>query len=71
MQVNDLVETLEKLVDSQQDGLLHVLTALEIMCGEKAGHIRADWQDDVTAQTWDAAAKMIGRTVRHIEPLNI
>jgi hypothetical protein len=44
--VNDLVETLETLVDSQQDGLLHILTALELMCGEKAAHIEANWQDE-------------------------
>jgi hypothetical protein len=69
--VTDMVETLEKLVDSQPDGLLHVLTALEIMCGEKAAHIEANWQDSMTAKPWKAAERKLSKVAREIEPLGI
>jgi hypothetical protein len=69
--VNDLVETLEKLVDSQKDGLLHVLTALEIMCGEKATHINVNWQDNETSRPWRIAETKLGKLAHEIEPLGI
>jgi hypothetical protein len=70
-QVTDMVETLEKLVDSQQDGLLHVLTALEIMCGEKAAHIVHNWQDRDTARPWRSAEGKLGKLAHEIEKLGI
>jgi hypothetical protein len=69
--INDLVKHLEGLVDSKQDGLLHVLTALEIMCGEKAAHIRINWQDAHTARTWETVERKLGKLAREIEELGI
>jgi hypothetical protein len=69
--VNDLVATLEAIVDSQNDGLLHVLTALEIMCGEKASHIMHTWQDRGTARPWRSAEGKLGNLAHEIEKLGI
>jgi hypothetical protein len=58
-QITDTVEALEALVDKH--GLLHILTGLEIMCGEKAEHVRSNWQDETLAKAWDSAGKAIYR----------
>lgn len=51
----DIVVELESMVDKH--GLLYVVQALELMCHEKAEHLRVNWQDNVTAKAWDNAAK--------------
>jgi hypothetical protein len=56
---------------NQQDGLLHVITALEIMCGEKASHIMANWQDRDTARPWRQAEGKLGTLAHEIEKLGI
>ncbi len=53
----NLTEELESLIDSSS--LLDVLTALELVCREKADHIRVNWQDRATARPWDRAAKRL------------
>lgn len=52
-----VTDTLESLID--RHGLLHVLTGLELVCAEKAEHIRTNWQDRATARPWDTAASRI------------
>jgi hypothetical protein len=69
MTVTDLVEAIEATVDKH--GLIHVVTALELMCQEKAEHLRANWQDEQSAKVWDKAAKAIYAAVLKIEPLAI
>lgn len=54
---NDLVQELEAFVDKH--GLLHILTALELMCNEKAAHLRGNWQDGRSAKTWEKAGDAI------------
>lgn len=61
----DLVQEIEKHVDAH--GLLHVLTALELMCHEKADHIRTNWQDNATAKVWERDGQRIGRLLANIE----
>jgi len=56
-QETNITYILENLIDSES--LLHVLTGLELICLEKADHIRANWQDKTTAKTWDKDAKTI------------
>lgn len=46
-----LINELEAMVDASS--LAEVLRALYEICGEKADHIRANWQDGKTAQTWE------------------
>ena len=62
MTKHDITEDLEALVD--RHGLLHVLTGLELVCEEKAEHIRANWQDRKTAAFWDRAGKACGAAAR-------
>lgn len=53
----NVTEELEKLVDAV--GLFHVVTGLELICNEKAEHIRANWQDKVLARKWETAGKRL------------
>lgn len=53
---------LEAMIDSNT--LAEVVAALSEICAEKADHIRANWQDAVTAQAWDIAADKLGRVCR-------
>lgn len=59
----NIAEQIEAMID--QASVLDVLTALEIVCGEKADHIRANWQDKVLANAWDRASKVCGTAARH------
>jgi hypothetical protein len=63
----DLAEVLEQLVD--QHGLLRVVTCLELVCAEKAQHLRSNWQDDRSAQMWDRAAAWFRRPNASVQAL--
>ncbi len=52
------IESLEKLVDGAS--LQGVLMALSEICGEKAEHVRTNWQDRGLARRWDTACGEIG-----------
>lgn len=58
-----LSEQVEALID--QHSLLDVLVAIECACGDKAEHIRHNWQDRKLARLWDSASKAVGRAIRH------
>jgi hypothetical protein len=52
-----VTEALEALID--QHGLLHVVTGLELVCGEKADHLRSNWQDRDGAKLWERDARTL------------
>lgn len=58
---------LEEMVDKV--GMANVLYALEHICGMKAEHILANWQDRSTAQWWQRRAaacnKLAGQAYMH------
>jgi hypothetical protein len=56
---------IERLIDASS--LLDVLTALECVCGEKAEHIRHNWQDKTTARPWDKASRAFGKLARETD----
>ena len=58
-----MTEQLEAMIDSSS--LLDVLIGLELVCGEKADHIRVNWQDRSLAKLWDRASKACGAAARH------
>ena len=58
-----VAEILETLID--RHGLLHILTGLELVCSEKAEHIRDNWQDARLARLWDRAARVCGNAARN------
>lgn len=49
---------LESMIDKTSLGA--ILEALSDICGEKAKHIRANWQDNSLAKKWDIACGRIG-----------
>ena len=53
---------LEALVDRYN--LFEVVMALSVVCGDKAAHIRANWQDNATAAPWDKAADKLEDVAR-------
>lgn len=61
----NICETLETMID--QHSLLDVLTGLVCVCEEKADHLRANWQDDVTARAWHSDAVAIENLLRKIK----
>jgi hypothetical protein len=56
-----LEDSLESLVDGQDDGLQGVLDALALVCRAKAEHLESNWQDKAAAKWWTSAAKKIER----------
>jgi hypothetical protein len=62
-------EALESMIDKH--GLLFVTTGLELICAEKAEHIRHNWQETRASKPWDKASKAFGRVARQIEPENL
>lgn len=66
---HNITETIEQLID--QSSLLDVLTAIECICGEKAAHLRANWQDRQSAKVWDKASNLVGETARRVDSLHI
>ena len=55
--ITKTTETLEAMIDKH--GLGHVLTGLELVCREKADHLRHNWQDSGLAKEWDRQAKKL------------
>jgi hypothetical protein len=63
----DELEALERLVD--RIGVHNVLDHLAIICGEKAEHLRDNWQDKTTAALWVRAAVRIENIVDRVRDL--
>lgn len=55
---------IEALIDSHS--LTRVLESIALICREKADHIRENWQDKVTAEPWDKAARHIDSVADHV-----
>lgn len=53
--------SLELMID--QWGVDQMLAAMSEICGEKAEHIRANWQDRSLAKLWDKRASVLMRAV--------
>jgi hypothetical protein len=50
-------DSLEKLVDRRSVG--EILEMLSEMSYEKAEHLRSNWQDEVSAKTWEKTANKL------------
>lgn len=50
---------LEDLVDSI--GIQGVIRGLAIIAGEKAEHVRSNWQDESTGKVWDRVMNYLDR----------
>lgn len=50
-------DQLENLID--ENGLSTVLDAISEICGEKAEHLHANWQDKNQANQWEKAQQYV------------
>ena len=50
-------DTLEQFIDGSS--LFAVLEMIQVICEEKAQHIRENWQEDALARDWEKAANRI------------
>jgi hypothetical protein len=60
----NLETALEALID--RHGLTHVVNTLAVLCTEKAEHIRANWQDRITAKAWETDGRTLDKAARSI-----
>jgi hypothetical protein len=63
------IDKLEAFVDAH--GLESVISMLAEICCQKAGHLRASRQDELTAQVWVSAATRLSRSHAFFERLGI
>jgi hypothetical protein len=57
------IDILETIIDKR--GIDQVLIALSELCGAKAEHILANWQDRILAKRWATVEGAIGCAVPH------
>ncbi len=60
-------DTLEAMID--RTSLTSVLEGMFDVCGDKAEHIRANWQDEQTAEVWDVAQDIMSSILAHVSRL--
>lgn len=58
-------DELEAIVDAI--GLGMTLSVLAMIAGDKADHLRSNWQDAGTAKVWEAAGRDIGKLAAKID----
>jgi hypothetical protein len=68
----DDLTVLERMVDAY--GLPRVIEALSEIAFLKADHLRQNWQDNISARTWETDARALSRTAiavanRHYGPV--
>ena len=57
-------DSIEAMIDKH--GLGEVISAIAVICFEKADHLRSNWQDERTAKVWDNAGKAVERAERSV-----
>lgn len=60
-------DTLEAMID--RTSLTAVLEGMFDVCGDKAEHVRANWQDEHTAEVWDIAQDIMSSTLARVSRL--
>jgi hypothetical protein len=56
---DELLDTLESLVDDQSVGMQNILATLAQICIMKSAHIQENWQDGVSSAAWEEASAYI------------
>lgn len=64
-----ITEELEAMIDKH--GLMHVLTGLELVCEEKAAHIKLNWGDKALARRWGVCSNLLYSVVKYAEGNNL
>ncbi len=57
--VAERTATLESIIDAY--GLAETVSALSIICGEKADHIESNWQDSPLSAHWQDASNKLDK----------
>jgi hypothetical protein len=65
----DDMPKLEAMVD--RHGLYSVLAMLSDICGEKAEHLRSNWQDRSSAQNWGKAIAAIDVAASKVDNIQL
>lgn len=55
------MRALEDMIDATS--VEDLITGVEVVCREKADHIRAEWQDEALAKDWEAVARVLSKVV--------
>lgn len=58
------IHNLESMIDSE--GVSGILEEIADICFEKAEHIRENWQDRVTAKSWEKDANAVMRLAQKV-----
>lgn len=66
--LNEAKDTLESIVD--QFSTSTVINMLSEIAGEKAEHIRENWQDEGLAKQWERLAKVLDRSYMHVNKID-
>lgn len=61
----DIAEDLEAMIN--RSSLLHVVSALVLICAEKAEHVREHWQDETAAKSWDRDARLLEKILGKLD----
>ena len=61
------INRLERAIDAY--GIKMVLSALEVICGDKAEHVAVNWQDTTTAKRWEDLASSLGKINSELEEM--
>lgn len=58
-------DEIESAIDEQ--GAFNILLMMEMVLGEKADHLRVNWQDQRSARVWEKFSKRCGALAREME----
>lgn len=55
---------LEEMMDKYS--ITTLIETLSSIAGEKAEHVRTNWQDERLGKTWDRMARVLDRSMQHV-----
>jgi len=61
------INRLERAIDAY--GIKMVLSALEVICGDKAEHVAVNWQDTTLAKRWEDLAHSLSALNSKLEEM--
>jgi hypothetical protein len=62
-------DLLEQMIDSSN--LFAILELIEVICEEKAEHLRSNWQDEALTKAWSRAAYRVAACANSKEVLSL
>ena len=62
---SEMLETIENIID--RVGVDELIEMLEMICNEKADHLRVNWQDPSLAKAWEKQGDAFARISLTVE----